>query len=538
MSNLSDHLSPIVVKESRQAIKSRQFLITFGLLLVGAWVFTFAAIAAIGPGIYFNAHGPDLFMGYFLMLGFCTLVVVPCSTGRSLSSEREDGSYELLSITTMGPHHIVAGKLASGLMQSLLYFSVLAPCLAFTYLLQGVALPTIAYVLAATFLSSMLLTMLGLAVATLSKDRHWNLLLTGGMAFATMYAYFGLSALVSFALFETGLPFSDSRFWVANLAGLTAYVTLFAVLFFATAAQLNFTSANRSTPLRIAIFVQFAAWTGWAAVWFFHYRPREATDEIALLAYLMVSAGYWALVGMFLTNESAELSPRVRRRLPQSSLGRLFLTGFNPGPGSGLLFSLAGAATAGILAIVMLIVVRTNSSAFYSPYGTTGPYVEPERFFQLVIVGFAYLVFFLSVGYGLTQWGRRALASLGRLPSMPVHVLLLLGLSIGGLFIHWGVHQRNVEHSGWLWFNPATTMYSLSTVSTQYQEWSLTWTVVIVPAAALIAFLAIVPMLADEIRQTRMAVPERILEEDALKHPPPIVLPQPLSPWDRDDVEE
>ena len=33
----SDRLNPILVKEARQAMKSRQFVITFALVLAGAW---------------------------------------------------------------------------------------------------------------------------------------------------------------------------------------------------------------------------------------------------------------------------------------------------------------------------------------------------------------------------------------------------------------------------------------------------------------------------------------------------------------------
>ena len=47
---LGDRLNPILVKETRQALKSRQFLITFVLLLFCAWGWSVLGIARIGPG--------------------------------------------------------------------------------------------------------------------------------------------------------------------------------------------------------------------------------------------------------------------------------------------------------------------------------------------------------------------------------------------------------------------------------------------------------------------------------------------------------
>ena len=51
--------------------------------------------------------------------------------------EREDGTYELLSITSLSSRQIVTEKLGSSLIQMLVYYATLAPCIAFTYLFAG-----------------------------------------------------------------------------------------------------------------------------------------------------------------------------------------------------------------------------------------------------------------------------------------------------------------------------------------------------------------------------------------------------------------
>ena len=96
-----EYLNPILIKESRQALKSRQFTITFALVLGASWCWSFLGIALIGPQVYYGAHGPDLLLGYAVILLFAPVIVVPYIVFRSLAGELEDHSYELLSITSL-----------------------------------------------------------------------------------------------------------------------------------------------------------------------------------------------------------------------------------------------------------------------------------------------------------------------------------------------------------------------------------------------------------------------------------------------------
>src|SRR5436853_1378026 len=138
LDRIGDRLNPILVKEARQAMKSRQFVVTFTLLLIGGWAWTVLFIAAGIPAIYYSPVGPALLRGYFLVLSVPLLIVVPYAAFRSLAGEWEDGTFELLSITALSARQIVTGKLASAVLQMMVYYSALAPCIAFTYLLRGI----------------------------------------------------------------------------------------------------------------------------------------------------------------------------------------------------------------------------------------------------------------------------------------------------------------------------------------------------------------------------------------------------------------
>ena len=56
----SEWLNPILVKEARQALKSRQFVWTMVLLLVGTLGWTMIGIASQIPGLYFYPAGMTL----------------------------------------------------------------------------------------------------------------------------------------------------------------------------------------------------------------------------------------------------------------------------------------------------------------------------------------------------------------------------------------------------------------------------------------------------------------------------------------------
>ena len=157
------------------------------------------------------------------------LIVVPYAAFRSLAGEREDGTFELLSITTLSARQIVLGKLGSAILQMMVYYSALAPCIAFTYLLRGIDIITIALLLAYSFMASLLLSVFGLAMATVTKARHWQVLLSVVFVMALLYAMayqngFGLAAGTRFgALFGV---FAACAFVVHNYVDLNIGLTL------------------------------------------------------------------------------------------------------------------------------------------------------------------------------------------------------------------------------------------------------------------------------------------------------------------------
>ena len=136
----SDWVNPILVKETRQALKSRQFSWTLMLLTIVILAWSVLAIVGMIPSIYYNSSGAGMLIGYAIILIVPALIVIPQSTFRSMASELEDGTFETLSLSTLSPRHILVGKLSVSALQLIVYLSVIAPCIALTYLLRGITL--------------------------------------------------------------------------------------------------------------------------------------------------------------------------------------------------------------------------------------------------------------------------------------------------------------------------------------------------------------------------------------------------------------
>jgi hypothetical protein len=518
-----DWLNPILVKETRQALKSSQFAITFVLVLVACWIATIGVVAYIGPRIFYSADGGTLLAWYFSILSLPLMVVVPLAAFRSLTAEREDNTYDLLSITALKPRQIISGKLGSSVAQMAVYFSAITPCLAFTYLLRGVDLPTIAVLLVFTFFWSLGLSMLGILLATLTPQRFVQVFILVAFV-AWLFLMFYLSVVVGIgagyygrnAIFGMAMGGIGNEFWIITAVLATIYVTTFALAFFAAAGMITFTSENRSTPLRICMIVQQAAFVGWmASVWILSNYEMGV-----ILATTIVAGIYWYAMGTLLTAERPGMSQRVRRRLPQSFFGRMFFSWLNPGPASGYMFVIANITSLAILCFIALIVGSFKSSG---PIGW--PHIEELQY--LLLIGWGYIVAYLELGL-LVVSGLRRIATVTMLACVLIHFLLLLA----GFGIPYAVKSMSIElrEADYSFLQITDPFCSMAYVADGGVPSDATVIALVVPGVAVCVLLLNMPSVIRELRVVRESAPKRVLQDEAELHPPPEAQPQ--NPWD------
>ena len=92
LERLGDRFNPIVVKEVRQALKSRQFVGTFLLLLLAAWAGSVFGVSYLGESIDYGSPAVIFYAGFFFALCVASLIIVPFSTFRSMRPASEGNS--------------------------------------------------------------------------------------------------------------------------------------------------------------------------------------------------------------------------------------------------------------------------------------------------------------------------------------------------------------------------------------------------------------------------------------------------------------
>ena len=499
LSRIGDYLNPILVKETRQALKSRQFTASFWLVLLFGGGWSFVGIAILMPSVYYLPSGRFMLVGYFLILCIPLLLVVPFSAYRSLATEREDGTYELLSITALSARQIVTGKLGSALMQMLVYYAALAPCIAFTYLLRGMDVGTILVLLVGTFLVSVLFSCVGLVFAGMHRSRQWQAL-SSVLLLVLLIAAGWMWGLFMVALITEGRTALDTvDFWYGVGFALTMYATFLILLILVAAAQNSFASDNRSTKIRATMLVQMALYTTWMVFLWLHYEEGELAPMT-----LCFGGVFWTFYGALLTGEVAELSPRAQRDLPQSFFGRTFLTWFNPGSATGYIFTL----TSFLTFVLLILGINTIAESRDRGLAFSGNDLIP---FGLLM--WAYMAFYLGLGRLLISWLRRV-SDFGLTAVLLIHVLVLTAAAALPTFIQfWMQRFRNADYSSiqtmnWMW----------SLMEAIGGSWAMGPVVFTAGLAGLCMFLLNLVLAAREVEATRLVTPERVRRDDYNTH--------------------
>ncbi|MEW4561737.1 ABC transporter permease subunit [Bremerella sp. JC770] len=440
LESLGEYLNPILVKETRQALKSRQFAVTFALVLLTSWLWSLLAIYFRYPGILYSPDGPFLMVGYLDILLFPLVVIIPFSAFRSLASEREDGTFELLSISTLGPRQIILGKLVSSIVQMLVYLSALAPCLAFTYLLRGIDIITIAYVLICAFLASVLLSGVGLVLACVTRQRHWQSALSVIVILLFIFL-FVIGLMISYgSIYEDAgwRQYDDVDFWIVTGALFSAYLSYLYLTIEVASAQITFESENRSAGIRRGILVQHFLLIGW----FGYLAIRNPREEEILMVLMTMLCLHWFIMGSFINGESPVLSPRVKRTIPNLLADRIWRNWRLPGPDRGY-FLVLTSLVSGLLVVSLLI--WFNRFSTLSVGGAVNGIV-----YSAGLVG--YTICYLSVG----RLFLRLLNMIFR-ADIFVSVILHLILLMGGVMLPLGFQvltNRTMDQNFHHWTNP------------------------------------------------------------------------------------
>jgi hypothetical protein len=265
------------------------------------------------------------------------------------------------------------------------------------------------------------------------------------------------------------------------------------------------------------------------AGWFI-YLWYLVSYEYPLYMAVTFAAVYWTVAGAFLTGETAELSPRALRRLPQSFLGRMLFTWFNPGSATGYVFAILNLAAL----ILVITVVPPNgpqpqtSMAGIVPAFKVLPGVEHWLLFSTCILGYV-------TGYlGLT---RLVIIAARRYTYVGMPAVFLCHVIVIGS----GILVPLLVQRAWDGWQSTTFTYSLI----QIPNWSWTlydlgrngvtpvtaWAAATVGTVGGLIFVLNFLLAADEVQHVRQTAPLRVIEDELELHPAAVVRKK-RNPWD------
>jgi hypothetical protein len=306
---VAERSNPIVVKEVRQGLRTRAFWVFFILMLVANLFISLVAVAFAQDE---REVGPVAFGAYFAALALVQFFVIPYVAFRSMAREREDETWVLLTLTGLGPRRILRGKLASAVLQGLLYASVAAPFLLFSYYLNGIELPAILVTLAVSVAYQVFLTSIGVSMATLANGRASRAALNFLFLGFLLFALFQPTIAFSVAVFGGRGVFSGSGWLYGGALTLFVMVSWAALFYEAAAARLSLATELYTTGPRLTVLVQVLGALGfglWAA------RSSGDADPLRVTQNLMQV--HLALVGIFLVSDrDGKLARHERSRWP------------------------------------------------------------------------------------------------------------------------------------------------------------------------------------------------------------------------------
>jgi hypothetical protein len=511
---LSEWCSPILVKETRQALKSKQFLYTYCLLLitVAIWV-----VIGIGWNQWSGSEqmpsGRDLLYGMLVIIAVPLGIVIPFSAFRSLANEFDEGTIQLVSITTMKPYQIVLGKLGSALLQMLVYLSVMAPCMLLAYMLRGVSLPQILWAIGFSMWGSFCLTVLGLFLGGLIKGRGFNTFVS--VAFVLALAFLNYSWYWIIDEFIRMTPPSESHFDKAMFL-LFAHSGAFALLFLVAATtQISFRADNHATPIRIAMMIHQALFLGTlvALVSLQGSLPRKVS-----CGFMMIAAHYWLAMGFLMVGEQSELSRRIQRTLPTTFSGRTFSSLLYPGAGRGYLFAVAMIwgvnLTIALVGFLQEEIVMIQGGPLISTFMSMVPAtIGTEAFYQALIISI-YPCLYLSLIYLFAQWRFQKLRTraigYGPFASLVAGFFLVLISMVIAALAQSNFGNNRMEDGSEIasFFNWYWVVGNL-----MQSQWVSDLWFYLFQVPSLVIILFSVSRAAKELLQTPIAVPQRVLED-------------------------
>lgn len=312
---LDDWLSPILIKELRQGMRARAFVLSFLLLQLFLIVLVLGNVAA-----QYDRATLDFQNGFFwAIIGFALLLLMPLRGLNAISREVRCNTIETIMLTRLTAWRVVFGKWTALFAQSLLFTSAVLPYIVLRYFIGGNDVVSDFRVLLILLWFSGILIAASIAASALTN-----------IIIRIILILVGLWLIV---LSDSGIfPSSFSRSGALEIFGWLLIFGFFIPVFLLelTASSIAPVSENHAVRRRILTLLFFfvSSLLGWLT---------QDSDGLETYLPLIVCMG----ICYFELSEKPRLLPRfILPMSHMSPLGKIMGIFFLPGWPSALLFSL------------------------------------------------------------------------------------------------------------------------------------------------------------------------------------------------------
>ena len=325
------NLNPVLVREIRQAVRNRVIIIALHLYLLAMCGVCLYYLLGLS-GIPLHKVGPDLLAVLLYTVSYSTAAAVVLHSGGRLILERihEDLMYS----STLTPLKITVGKVLSGFVISLLFYSTTLPFLAIAYQFQGVDIREILIKALYTFCLIQVFHLLVLAafagVNSIPSAVFRGVLLLPVAAGLWLFCTFIMEDMYEFST-------SGEQVIVLTMVLSFLFVILPIFLFFVTKCQFDPPESNRMWSIRVSATAIFLPTFLLCTI--IDLLPISVSLRVGLTFIWFILALYPFAIFCFLPmGERTQYGRRLRRNIPENFWGRIFVFPFYSGDVNGMIW--------------------------------------------------------------------------------------------------------------------------------------------------------------------------------------------------------
>ncbi len=334
----ADRINPVILKELRQAVRSRAIIASIGTFLAVLFISCLVTVSAAAKSKTPETYGDSLFAWLRGVCSFVVTVIIPFMVMNRTALERQGGASGVLGLTLLTPSQWADGKAVSATISSGMFIAASLPFATLAYLLRGLDLSKVLLFpplfLALAFLFNYLAVLFGsFRINAICKRVFFCGVLILG--FISQFRDMGINDLLRDFLKELLLTFHRPAAMLA--VSVIVFGCVIASLLFRSAAiarlsppNFNFRGGVRRTML-IVVLVMFTV---------FGLASWRAGDNEALFAFSVMAFPALFTLAFFESALPAGYSRRVRADIASGRLRRATQYLFFTGSENGLVFAI------------------------------------------------------------------------------------------------------------------------------------------------------------------------------------------------------